>query len=271
MGIFKSGKSDLSAGPDIPLNQVIAMKQQGYSNNQVIQTLQRDGYNSTQIFDAISQSEMTSGMPVDESQLNPQTQQLGQQLPPMPQSMSPMSQSSQQMPQQMQSMQQIPMAGMQNSPEELVEAIIDEKWNDLVKDINKVIEWKQRADAKIVAMEQQVADMQAQFDKLHQAIIGKVGDYDKHILEVSTQLQAMEKVFGKVLPTFIDNVSELSAITQRVKTNARTDRVERSDRIDRSDKNDRFDRTDRIESPVERTIEKTVERKIIKKRKNEDE
>lgn len=252
MGIFKSGKSDLSAGPDIPLNQVIAMKQQGYSNNQVIQTLQRDGYNSTQIFDAISQSEMVSGMPVDNEQMNPQTQQLGQQLPPMSQQMPSMSQSSQQMPQMqsMPSMQQIPMAGMQTSPEELVEAIIEEKWNDLVKDINKVIEWKQRADAKIVAMEQQVADMQAQFDKLHQAIIGKVGDYDKHILEVSTQLQAMEKVFGKVLPTFIDNVSELSAITQRVKSNV---------------KNDRVDRT------IERTTERTVERKAAKKGKNEDE
>jgi len=92
------------------------------------------------------------------------------------------------------------------------------------QDINKVIEWKQKADAKLTAMEQQMTDMQIQFDKLHQAIIGKVGDYDKHILEVSTQLQAMEKVFGKVLPTFIDNVSELSAITQRVK-NDRSERV----------------------------------------------
>jgi len=215
MGIFKSGKSDLSAGPDIPLNQVVTMKQQGYSNNQVIQTLQRDGYNSTQIFDAISQSEMQSGMPTSD-QLNMQTQQLGQQLPPI----MPMNSQQQQMPQmQQQPMQQMPLNSLQTSPEELVEAIIEEKWNELVKDINKVIEWKLKADSKLVAMEQQVNDMQAQFDKLHQAIIGKVGDYDKHILEVSTQLQAMEKVFGKVLPTFIDNVSELSAITQRVKSN----------------------------------------------------
>jgi hypothetical protein len=114
-------------------------------------------------------------------------------------------------------MQNIPMAGMQSSPEELVEALIEEKWNALVKDINKVIEWKQKADSRLAAMEQQLNDMQQQFDKLHQAIIGKVGDYDKHILDVSTQLQAMEKVFGKVLPTFIDNVNELNAITQRVK------------------------------------------------------
>lgn len=205
MGIFKSNKTDLSAGPDVPVSQVSAMKQQGYGNNQIIQTLQRDGYNSSQIFDAISQSEMAGGQPGMD--MNPQTQQLGQQLPPMGQMQMPMQQQ-----------QSMPMSGLQSSPEELIEAIIDEKWNELVKDINKVVEWKQKADAKLAAMEQQMNDMQAQFDKLHQAIVGKVGDYDKHILEVGTQLQAMEKVFGKVLPTFIDNVSELSAITQRMKS-----------------------------------------------------
>jgi hypothetical protein len=244
MGIFKTAKTDVAASPDIPLNQVISMKQQGYSNNQIIQTLQRDGYNSAQIFDAISQSEMASGMPIENDQLNPQTQQLGQQLPPIPQSMPQMSPMSPMMP-------QMSLGGLQTSPEELVEAIIEEKWNDLVKDINKVIEWKQKADAKIVAMEQQVLDLQSQFDKLHQAIIGKVGDYDKHILEVGTQLQAMEKVFGKVLPTFIDNVSELSAITQRVKN----ERIEAA-----------AERTER----VARTPDKIVEKKTVKKSKSEE-
>ena len=123
--------------------------------------------------------------------------------------------------QSMSSMQSVPMSDFQSSPEELIEAIIEEKWNELVKDINRVIEWKQKADAKLSAMDQRLDDMQAQFDKLHQAIIGKVGDYDKHILDVGTQLQAMEKVFGKVLPEFIDNVNELSIITQRVKADSR--------------------------------------------------
>jgi len=227
MGIFKSPKSDLATGQDIPLNQVMSMKQQGYSNNQIIQTLQRDGYNSGQIFDAISQSEMASAGPAGDS-MNPQTQQLGQQLPPI------MSMNTDPQPMQsMQSMPQIPvpMNNLQTSPEELIEAIIEEKWNELVKDVNKVIEWKQRADSKLISMEQQMTSIQLQLDKLSQAIIGKVGDYDKHILEVSTQLQAMEKVFGKVLPTFIDNVSELNAITQRIKsTPATPSRIEKAEK-----------------------------------------
>ena len=131
-----------------------------------------------------------------------QMQQLAQQLPPITNS-------------QMQSPQGVQMSSIQGSPEELVEAIIDEKWNELVKDINKVIDWKQKADTKLATMEQQVSDMQQQFDKLHQAIIGKIGDYDKHMLDVSSELQAMDKTFSKILPTFVDNVNELSAITQK--------------------------------------------------------
>lgn len=224
MGMFKSAKSDINSGPDVPIDQITAMRQQGYSNNQIIQTLQRDGYNSSQIFDAISQSEISSGQSpaqLNNDQISFQTQQLGQQLPPMSQQPSTSA--------------PIPMSGLQSTPEELIEAIIEEKWNELVKDINKVIEWKQRADSKLVTMEQQLKDMQSQFDKLHQAIIGKVGDYDKHILDVSTQLQAMEKVFGKVLPTFIDNVNELNSITQRVKDNddRRESRNTRSDKPER--------------------------------------
>ena len=235
----------------------MSMKQQGYSNNQIIQTLQRDGYTSTQIFDAISQSEMTSGQGQPGMDMNPQTQQLGQQLPPL----ASMQMSSMQQPQlqsmpSMQPMQQISMSGLQSSPEELIEAIIEEKWNDLVKDINKVIEWKLKADTKLSTMEQQMKDMQTQFDKLQQAIVGKVGDYDKHILEVSTQLQAMEKVFGKVLPTFIDNVSELNAITQRVK-NEREEREtelaeKQKERLEREHERERFEKqpAKHVEKPV---------------------
>jgi hypothetical protein len=39
------------------------------------------------------------------------------------------------------------------------------------------------------------------------------------MLEVGAELQAMEKVFSKVLPQFVDNVNELSRITDKVKTN----------------------------------------------------
>jgi hypothetical protein len=212
MGMFKSSKSDLAAGPDVPIDQVAAMKGQGYSNNQIIQTLQRDGYTSSQIFDAMSQAEMSENNTMQPDNIQPM------------QPIQPYSDMSQQPPGMNPGMGMGMGMGMSglggSSNEELIEAIIDEKWNELVKDINKVIEWKQKADAKLQVMEQRMNDLKDQFDKLHQAIIGKIGDYDKNMLNVSTEMQAMEKVFSKVLPSFMDNVNELTRITDNMKSSS---------------------------------------------------
>lgn len=101
--------------------------------------------------------------------------------------------------------------------EELIEAIIDEKWNELVKDINKIIDWKTTAEGRIAAMEQEIKDLKGEFDKLHQGVVGKIGEYDKNILDVGSEIKAMEKVFAKILPVFTENVSELSRITGDLK------------------------------------------------------
>lgn len=101
--------------------------------------------------------------------------------------------------------------------EELIEAIIDEKWNELLKDVNKIIEWKNQTETRVTSIEQEIKDMKDQFSSLHQAILGKIGDYDKHIVDIGTEIQAMEKVFAKVLPVFTQNVSELTRITDDMK------------------------------------------------------
>ena len=104
--------------------------------------------------------------------------------------------------------------------EELIESVIEEKWEELSKDITKIVEWKNEVETKISKLEQRFESLKDDFDKLHQAIIGKIGEYDKNILEVGAEVKAMEKVFSKVLPLFTENVSELARITQGLKKNS---------------------------------------------------
>ena len=119
-------------------------------------------------------------------------------------------------------MQPIPPPQQQNqsyqgpSNEELIEAIIEEKWNELVKDLSTVLEWKSATENTITTMQTQFKDLQSSFDKLHSALLGKIGEYDKHILDVASEIKAMEDVFSKVLPTFTENVSELSRVTEDI-------------------------------------------------------
>lgn len=115
-----------------------------------------------------------------------------------------------------------PMGGVQQTVagptnEELIEAIIDEKWNELVKDITKIIEWKNSTETRVSAMEQQMKDLEKSFDNLHHAVVGKIGEYDKNILDVGAEIKAMEKVFSKVLPVFTENVSALTRVTDDIK------------------------------------------------------
>ncbi len=185
-----------------PVDQVKNMKAQGLSNTQIIESLQRDGYTYSDIIGALDQSENIGGGSIQHSH----SQGAGFGGFPGMDSPAPMS-----IPQPQPTMNDL------GSSEDLIEAIIDEKWNELVKDINKIIEWKNKTENKITSLEQKFNDLKDSFDKLHQAVIGKIGEYDKNILEVGSEIKAMEKVFSKVLPAFTENVNELSRITSRVK------------------------------------------------------
>lgn len=185
-------------GREIPLSRIEDMQRKGLTNNQIIQALQRDGFTSTQIFDALNQANM---QPTHQTG-NIQSQDQGWMPPPpgMPAAMPPMPDM---------------ISGSSN--EELIEAIIDEKWNELVKSVNKIVEWKEAMTARIDKLEQRMDDLRAESDRLHEAVVGKIGEYDKNILEVGAEVKAMEKVFSKVLPVFTENVAELSRITDRVR------------------------------------------------------
>ena len=204
MSLF-GGKGKKEDEPNIPTNTVLQMREQGLSNNQVIQNLQRSGFSSSQIFDAMNQADIKSNVqqaptPDAEAMENP----IGGPPPMEPESL-PMEAAPQ------------TQDYAEERIEELVEAIIDEKWAELVKNINKVIEWKNKVEAQISSMEQELKDVKDSFGELHKAMIGKISEYDKNIVGVSTELKAMGKVFEKVLPAFTENVDELSRITRNIK------------------------------------------------------
>jgi len=176
-----------------PAQKVLALRRQGLTDNQVIQTLQREGIPSQQVLEALEMAD---------NQFNPAPMQGAPVMTPMqmqPQSMVP------------------PQQNTDSDVEELIEAIIEEKWQDVEKDISKVLEWKESIDETITSMQNEITRLGKNFDDLHKALLGKVEDYDKNILHVGVQLKAMEQAFSKVLPVFTNNVQELDRITSRMK------------------------------------------------------
>lgn len=184
---------------DVPVDKVLQLRSQGYSDQQIAQTLHSQGFEPPSINEAISQANMKNN--VDGSaQQNPAPSQSN--IPP------PGSEEYSDDDEEDDDGSEI---------EELIEEIIEEKWKELVKDIKKIIEWKSAVDEKMTKLEQGFTDLKSNFDNLHNALIGKIGEYDKNIVQVGTEIKAMEKVFEKVLPKFTENVSELSRITKNIK------------------------------------------------------
>jgi len=206
MGLFSKKKETApeSKEPEgFPMNSptdvVNNLKQQGLSNNQIIQELQNQGYNSQQIFDVMNTAEPVNApagpIPVDIPQETTPPDNINQNVSPPPNYNSDFDES-------------------RDKIEEMAETIIDEKWEELIKSINKIIEWKEKIESDLDKIKQEIKDVKDNFNQLHSSVIGKIGEYDKNIVNVGTQVKAMEKVFEKVLPTFTENVGELKRIVK---------------------------------------------------------
>ena len=194
----------------IPTDIVLNLRSQGLSNNQIIQSLQRAAYNPQQIADAMAQADIkynVASMPMMGAQeaapaFAPPTYGGEAEYPEEASSAAPAMSE----------------AGVSvESLQQLIEQIIEEKWEALVKDVSRIADWKEKVDVKISAMDQQMADLKESFDKLHSAILEKIGEYDKSITGVGTDIRALESVFKKILPGFMENVGELSRITDEMK------------------------------------------------------
>jgi len=200
MALFGFGKKKPSKG--VPIELVVQLKNQGLSNDQIIAELQRRGYSSAQIFDALSEAQLRLSVPekapappIAPMPIAPQTK-APPELPPMP---APKPEIT------------------KETIEEIAEAIINEKWDELMKAVDIIIDWKDKAEGRLSKVEQAIADLKSDITTLKQTIIGRIEEYDQSIKEIGTEMKAMSEVFKKVIPTLTENVKELSAITEELK------------------------------------------------------
>jgi hypothetical protein len=101
--------------------------------------------------------------------------------------------------------------------EEITEGMIDEKWEELIGEVRKIVEWKEKMEEQQTQVESDLAKLKEDFKVLHQGVLGKLETYDQRMGNVDTELKAVGKVFKDVVPQFVENVKELSSITNGMK------------------------------------------------------
>ena len=100
---------------------------------------------------------------------------------------------------------------------ETVEKIIEEKWTSLTENVQKVVDWKSKVEEQITLVKEDVVSMQESFSTLEKRLISKINNYDKSILDVGSEIKAMDKVFQKITPTLVNNVTELGRVVKDLK------------------------------------------------------
>ena len=173
--------------PATPVDYVRNMRAQGYADQQIVEALRAQNYPESSINNAMNQAQIKTSEPGPSPAL-------------------------------LQDFPNLEKGDMDKGNfEEIAEAIVQEKWEELKVANAKRKEWEDTTSQDIVKLKQEVKDLKGDLDNLHKAIVSKISDYDQNLLSVGTEIKAMEKVFQKILPDLTKSVGELSRITTGMK------------------------------------------------------
>lgn len=181
-----------------PLQEVMQLRSQGLTDDLIIQELTGKGMDPAQVQAAISQADASA--PPDAAQ--------------------PTEIPSSDMPAEADTGSEIP-PGIDPTTfsriEEITENMIDEKWDELISEVKKVIQWKEKVESEQKKLASDIQKLKEDFKTLHEGVLGKLDQYDNRMRDVGTELKAVGKVFKDVVPEFVENVKELKDITGNVK------------------------------------------------------
>lgn len=185
--------------------QVQRLRAQGLTDAVILDELTRRGYGSEEVNAAIMQAD-AAAQPEEEASAGegyaPEFQSSSYPMGyPAASGMAPAA----------------PEMGTFERMEEIAESLIDEKWEALLKEVKKILDWKEKVEAQQKELVSSVKKLKEDFTILHQGVLGRLEEYDTRMQDVGTELKAVGKVFKDVVPEFVENVKELSGLTQRMK------------------------------------------------------
>ncbi|MDD5331218.1 MAG: hypothetical protein PHE43_00130 [Candidatus Nanoarchaeia archaeon] len=200
-------------------------------DSQISKKLQEEGFNATQIYESINQTNIKAGVEdqsysdapapqaygLRRSQPGMQSSLLDQDIPvPTPPYQEEQSYSQIQ-PQMDFSMPQQQMPSLNTSNEELIESLIEEKWQQVIQSIGDIEVWKARVKDDLISVKQEIVRVSSRFDSLQSAVLTRVNNYSETLTEVGTDIKALEKVLEKVMEPLTSNIKELNRITEDLK------------------------------------------------------
>ena len=233
---------------DTPVDDVLKMMNAGMNDADIIRRLTDEGFSPVQISDALNQAKIKQEIApagIQQTAQQPMTPLPPPQMPPVqPQIPRPTAQIPKPIavPPQMPSAAK-PSASLeeqaypypytypsyptypQTEPqkidteaiEEIAEEIVNEKWLEIKNKISDVIEWKNYAEKRIDSVDERLKRLEISLDRLQAALLSKVQEYGRDVKDLGSEMGSLENAFGKILNPLVENVKELSRITEGMK------------------------------------------------------
>jgi hypothetical protein len=101
--------------------------------------------------------------------------------------------------------------------QELIESIIEDRWQQVVVSVGDISLWKSQVDDDLTAIKQEILRVEDRMTRLQASLVGRVDEYGKSISKVGSEVEALEKVFQKIMDPLTYNIKELNRITQDLK------------------------------------------------------
>lgn len=184
------------------LDYVMKMQQQGIADKEIAKTLREKGFSPKEVVDAISQSKIKLAIsageeqnPIPNYQENTQEQQY-----------TPEQYPSQQYPQYSQQQYYQPQIYQPESARETAEEVTEEKISNIREQISSLSQLKKEFEVRTQDLDRRLKAIENSLEKIQFAILGKIAEYSKDLKNITTEMQATQETFKKVLNPVVDKV-----------------------------------------------------------------
>ena len=201
---------------ETPLDEALNMKKKGYDKKNIADDLKNKGYDSSQVSNALNQMDIKNSVDsfnpgFDNMQPSIMDQDIPVPEPPEEYQERPRTICPQQV------YQPSRQANYYSNQEELIESVVDEKWQQIVDSIGDIEIWKSNINDELTSIKQEILRLSGRLDNLQKAVLGKVNEYNQNISDVGVEIKALERVMQNILQPLTSNIRELSKVTEDIK------------------------------------------------------
>jgi len=198
------------------VEKVVEMKKQGIPVHDIVDDLRKQGFSYQESEDAMNQAEFKSS-----SQLQPSIMEEESTNVPPPEMPSQPEREEESISEPVIQPQQFiptqPVKSEMENVEVLIENIVEEKWKRMMENYGDILSWKEKVRTEIIAVKQELLRLRTRLENTEQAILGRVTQYDKDIIEMGSDVKALEKVLQNILKPLTSSIKELQEVTRKLK------------------------------------------------------